>query len=227
MNTSNLTIWNELAKSDYEINHIQMQILSDYIEIEIKFKNEIMLEEFKTKIFNQIYQNTNTNYGKLSLCLQSTKKNNIVNLFEKLNYPINVDMMSILVDQFCSKKLLSNISDIKLPNLPEQLTELQIISLIPFDLSNLPTKIFLLDISKSKYKYNLDYLPNSIKILYLPSIQTLIPNENKYIYKLSDLSNLPTSLTEIYLGGIVFNSMEKLFENFDSENNLKLNLIMD
>jgi len=222
-------IWNELVKSNYNIKCIEMLITSVYIDIQISFENYNSIEHFSLKIFKQINQrlNTNVNNNLLQLCLHKINDDNPVNLFENLNYPQNVHRIIIMVDSLSSKIFLSNTNCFKLFNLPEQLEELKIISSIPFDLSKLPTKIFLLDILNSKCKFNLDYLPDSIKIIYLSELLNffdMTQEDNEYQYKLSDLINLPSSLIEINIGhpckNIVYSSVQKLIKNFEKDINL-------
>jgi len=224
MSTIGWILWNELVKSDYKIKYIEMLITIENINIQIIFDNNSSLEYFSIKIFKQINYilNSDVNNNLLKFDLQMISNNNIVNLFENLNYPPNVNTIIIMIDTFCSKSFLLTCNNIKLFNLPEQLVQLQIISLIPFDLSNLPTKIFLLDISKSDCNFNLNYLPDSIKVLYLPELSIIIQNNYQYQYKLSDLSNLPSSLIEINIGNnknIVYTSIENLIKNFNNDIN--------
>ena len=222
MSTINFIIWNELHKSDYKIKDIEIIIYTKYIDIQTTFTDSSSLEHFSTKIFKQINYilNVNLNHNMFGLNLQMMNYNNIINLFENLNYPSNVNMMFIMIDTIISKSFLQMFNNIKLYNLPEQLEELKITSHIPFDLSNLPTKMFLLDISASECKFNLDYLPESIKILYLPDLPVIIQYNYKYQYELSDLLNLPSSLIEINIGtnrNLVYTSVKKLTENFQKD----------
>ena len=112
---------------------------------------------------------TNNGYFVLVLELKNQKNNdnnNIdCNIFENLEFPLNVNSMTIQIA--CS----INIQNFLLNkfNLPYNLSQLKIISPIPLDLSNLSTNLILLDISESDYTFNLDYLHDSIKILYSPN----------------------------------------------------------
>lgn len=220
MNSNAWVIWNELVKFKENIKYITMEIFTGFLDIEIIFDNNSEL--FSKKIFEQINHILYINDSTFLLKLQITNESHIINLFEKLYYPPNVNTMIIVINTPFSEAISCVYDCIKLLNLPECLEQLKIISSIPFDLSNLPTGLFLLDISESKCKFNLDYLPNSLKVLYLPELPLIQSNKYQYIYKLTNLSNLPSSLIEINIGtnrNIVWTSIEELIKNFDKINN--------
>lgn len=110
-------------------------------------------------------------------------------------------------------------SDIKINNLPLKVFNLKITSEITFDLSVLPNHIKILDLCESNFSPNLNYLPDSIEILYLPypiderNLAYKIFNKKK-LFELEDLMNLPISIREINIGHNKYISMEDLIKNF-------------
>jgi hypothetical protein len=62
-----------------------------------------------------------------------------------------------------------------------------------------------------KKKFNLDYLPSSIKLLDLsyPS------NDENTLYKLEDFCNLPNGLEQIFIQDKHFNSVQELLEKYN------------
>jgi len=139
-------------------------------------------------------------------------------ILENLIFPSNVENIEIINNiNYYNLLNISNISNIKLYNLSENLLQLKISSSgILFDLSNIPTSLFLLDVSECKLKLNFDYLPIGLKILYLPEFPILVKDNYNYPYNLSDLSNLPSSLIQINIGySINFKSIDDLMKTFD------------
>lgn len=207
-------IWNELIQTNYSIEKINIHIFNyTNIGIEIKFVNLKDLIKLSEHIFNLIY---------ISLIFDYT--NNTTNLYldidlinkpYNLSFPSNVNELELMINDDLSTniKFVQNIFNL-LKNLPENLYQLKINTSIPFDISNLPTKLFLLDITNSYYKFDINYLPNSIKILYLPSINLYkIKSQNsEYIYKLDDFMNLPTSINEINFGEVCIISNKKIID---------------
>jgi hypothetical protein len=207
-------IWRELVQTKYILSNIEIQIGLQTIAINITFNNYNDLSNFTNYIFNKYYQ-TLTNIDPYSKSLQLNLNINyyILDLFEILEYPSNINIMKIIIDSRTHNSIKSYKKSIKLNNLPSNLSQLKIISLVPFDLCNLPTQIFLLDISECECKLNLDYLPDSINILYLPELSI---TTDDYFYKLSDFENLPKSLIEINFGiNIVYKSTKELMEKID------------
>jgi len=213
---NNKTIWNELIKCDYHLETIEITIGAKLFEINIIFDNYNDLDDFTNDIFNKYYYSIN-NVEPSNNSLLLNIFHTTIDIFEKLNYPPNVNIIKIMVKSEIQNIIKSSFYQIKLFNLPENLTQLKIVSLYPFDLYNLPTQIILLDIAESPCKFNLDYLPNSIKILYFPPIVKTTHNNNKnYFYKLHDLSNLPSGLIEINFGNlIIYKSIDELMEKFN------------
>lgn len=219
----NKTIWDELVKSEYQLETIEIIIGAKLLEINIIFNNLNDLKNFTNDIFNKYYlliNNVELSNNSLLLNFFHTT----IDTFEKLNYPPNVNIIKIIVkkESIILNLIKSLFYQIKLLNLPENLTQLKIISVYPLDLSNLPTQILLLDIADSPCKFNLDYLPEGVKIIYLPQIVNTTQKEFYYFYKLSDLSNLPSSLIEInFSNNIVYKSTNELMEKFNKD--FKLN----
>jgi len=223
MNSNAWIIWNELVKSNFDIDHIIIhhhivQTNSNVIllEIEVQIDNFESFNNFSIQMFKKhcidINFNNFSNSFKFELAFEKDNEKNFT--FEKLEFPPNVNNIQIIIEN-----LNQNVPDfypIKF-NLPEKLSQLKIISAVPVDLTNLPTNLFLLDISETECKLNLDYLPDSIKILYLPNIPVILKKNYKYLYKLSDLSNLPSSLIEIHICYEFFESTKKLIEKFDEK----------
>lgn len=213
----NKTIWNELVETNYQLETIEITIGTKLLEINIIFNNYNDLDDFTNDIFNKYYHsmnNINPSNNSLLLNLFHTT----IDTFETLNYPPNVNMIKIMVRNEIQKLIKSPFYQTKLFNLPTNLAQLKIVSKFPFDLSNLPTQIILLDIAESPCKFNLDYLPDSIQILYLPPVVKTTRNDFNYFYKLLDLSNLPSSLVEINLGNfIIYKSIGELMEKFNKD----------
>lgn len=207
----NKTIWDELVKSEYQLKLIEIIIEAKLLEIHIIFDNYCDLNNFTNDIFNKYFHSMN-NIEISNNSLWISFNHTTIDTFETLNYPSNVNMIKIMVKNEIQNLIKSPFYQTKLFNLPENLTQLKIISLYPFDLSNLPTQIILLDIQETECKFNLDYLPDSIQILCLPNI---ITSKN---YKLLDLSNLPHSLVEINFGNfIIYKSIGELMEKFNKD----------
>lgn len=207
----NKTIWDELVKSEYQLKLIEIIIEAKLVEIHIIFDNYCDLNNFTNDIFNKYFHSMN-NIEISNNSLWINLFHTTIDTFETLNYPSNVNMIKIMVKNEIQNLIKSPFYQTKLFNLPENLTQLKIISLYPFDLSNLPTQIILLDIEETECKFNLDYLPDSIQILYLPNIIT------SKIYKLLDLSNLPSSLVEINFSNfIIYKSIDELMEKFKND----------
>jgi hypothetical protein len=211
----NKTIWDELVKSEYQLKLIEITIGAKLLEINIIFNNYNDLDDFTNYIFSKYYHSMN-NIKPSNNSLLLNLFHITIDIFETLNYPPNVNMIKIMVNNEIQKLIKSPFYYIKLFNLPTNLTQLKILSLYPFDLSNLPTTLILLDIQETECKFNLDYLPDSIQILCLPNIIT------SKIYKLLDLSNLPSSLVEINFSNfIIYKSIGELMEKFNKD--FKLN----
>ncbi len=224
MNNKAWTIWRELLKSNYDIDHVYIQPRyypsnpnTIFMELEVCVEKYPVFNEFSIQMFKKYYIdiNYNTFFKSFKIDFELKNDNNERYSFEKLEFPSNTNSITIRIESI--KSGLPSFFPTKF-NLPEKLSDLRIISPIPIDLSNLPTNLFLLDISESDCKFNLDYLPSSIKVLYLPSFTQIVDNSKyKYPYTLGDLSNLPSSLTRIKTGDPDYSSVNKLIKNFNSQ----------
>ena len=245
MNNNAWIIWNELVKTDCKITHmtifvyyIPTDIYRNSLEINIKFENHNVIEKFSNFVFKKygIDIRVDTLYNSFEIELKNSNPTHNINncILENLKFPSNVE--SINIRNHLDINSLSNISNIKLFNLPENLHQLSISSSdVLFDLSNLPTSLYSLDISECEHKINLDYLPCGLKVLYLPQLPVILKdnfnysydlsdlstlpyvlkdNNFIYYYNLSDLSNLPSSLIEINLGHVIFKSTDDLIKRF-------------
>lgn len=196
----NETIWIELVKTNYYLKSIEIEIHLCSIDMNIIFNNFNDLNNFKNMIFNKYYHCINNmDYSNNSLLLYLFVNNHVISFFESIQYPSHTNVIKIIINSNTSKNILRDEKLIKLNNLPMCLLQLKIISNIAFDLTNLPNKLFLLDISECESKLNLNYLPDSIQILYLPPTtmqNNTIFEHDKYIYSFDDLSNLPSSLVK-------------------------------
>lgn len=216
----NKIIWDELVKSDYLLEMIEITIGTKLLEINVIFDNFDDLDKFTNYISNKYYYSmNNVEPSNNSLLINLFHKT--IDIFEMLNYPPNVNIIKIMVenDDEMTNFIKSPFYQIKLLNLPTNLIQLKIISKYSFNLSNLPTQLILLDLSESSCKFNLDYLPDSVQILYLPTLP-MFKKIFKYIYELKDLINLPSSLNKIYIGknrNIVYNSAKELIENYNND----------
>jgi hypothetical protein len=227
MNNNSWIIWNELVKTDFKINF--MTIILNYVcanvnrnslEIKITFENHDTIEKFSNQIFKQYGIDTsfNKNGNSIEIELKNSNHTHDTNncILENLKFPSNVESIEI-INGFNIYTFIS-ISNIKLFNLPDNLSQLKISSSgILFDLSNLPTSLFLLNISECIPKLNLDYLPNGLKILYLPGLYITIKSYFNYSYNLSELSNLPSSLIQINLGHVDFKSINDLMKTLNQK----------
>lgn len=237
MNNNAWIIWNELIKSDYIIKSLNIRVsyypLTPYyntLEIKIIFDDFNFLEKFTNDIFKNfgldihIDNYDNSFVLELKNSNQTHETNN--NILENLKFPYNV-ITIIITEKY---NYYEYKYDVKLHNLPKNLSQLKISSTkISFDLSNLPTSLILLDIESTTNKFNLNYLPDSLKILYLPKMSFIHCDVNNeyfsYVYELKDLMNLPSSLIEINIktgndcrigenNNIVYKSTKELIDNF-------------
>jgi hypothetical protein len=206
-----IQIWNKLVEQNYPIEKIT--ICSDDLSfIEIIFENKSDLEKFRQFIFDLMYVDIFTNCGQTQLTLFVGFD---FNFFLKLTYPKFTKELSVH-NTIQSDKIIG------LGVLPSELKKLLIISTEPFDLTNLPNKLTMLDLSgcTGLKKFNIDYLPSSLKIFKLAYIDE-IPGNTIYdkisgvsLYGLSDFENLPNSLDEIYIGNMFFNSVEEILQKY-------------
>lgn len=182
----------------YSIERIVITFDCFILSFDITFLNSNDYLNFRDIIFNLIYVDISENLNNhLNLIINFEDSSNYNDFIKKLDFPESIEEIQIL-----SK---TNIIDenIKL-NFPSNLKKLSIISSQPIDITNLPNKLIVLDLSlcEEKKKFNLNFLPESLKILKLG---------DKLIYKRKDLENLPIGLNEIYIGNLFFNSIQKIY----------------
>lgn len=195
------------------INYVSNIVYRNILEIKIEFENYNIVDKFSNFIFKKygfdihVYAYDNS----FQIELKNTNITHVENsIIENLTFPPNTENIEIIEDCFFDP----NISTIKLFNLSENICQLKISSSnILFDLSNLPSSLFLLDISECVNKLNLDYLTEGLKILYLPNFAYIKKNNFDYIYNLSDFLNLPNSLIEINIGNLKFKSTNDLIKH--------------
>jgi hypothetical protein len=198
-------IWDKLVKQNYPIEKITI-CADDFSYIEIVFENMHDLEKFRQLIFDFMYldfsQTCNSNQLTLFVNVD-------LDFFSKLTYPEYTKELNVF-------NVLSSKNIINLGILPSKLNKLLIISSEPFDLTNLPNMLTILDLSGCTgcKKFNLDYLPSSLEILKLASTDDL---GGASIYGLKDFENLPISLNEILIGNMFFNSTQELLEKYEEK----------
>jgi hypothetical protein len=224
-NTHNLLIYKEILNSNYQIEEIIIHLSSNkkIITLEIFFENETELIGFMEYLFKKKNLNLNSDIHNKSIIISlhtNPKKTYWDFVLTELFYPSNTNSMIFKID----KEIVNPDEPIKLTNIPEKISQLKIESKITVDLTNLPTGLKLLDLSRLECYSNLDYLPESLQILYLPWILAsrshvfnIGINKYKYYYSLNQLANLPIGLNQIYLNNIPFSSVENLFHNFNNK----------
>jgi hypothetical protein len=229
-------IYKEIINLDYQITNIIVYLFNNkkIITLEIFFEKDSELFDFTEYLFKKnlplnsdpheksITVSLHTYANTLTNTLTNTNKTYWDYILTELFYPSNTNSMIFKID-----KEISNPDElIKLTNIPEKLSQLSIESTVPVDLTNLPGSLRLLDLSQSRCSFNLDYLPESLQILYLPRVVDYRScvyyyinkhNKYKYYYTPEQLSNLPTGLNCIYLNHIRFDSVNNLIHNFDDK----------
>lgn len=195
-------VWYKLIEQNYSIEKIIISA-DNILSIDIIFLKISDLEKFRELIFDMMY------FDIYKTC-DSTKFTLFVNIdlnfLEKIVYPKSTKEINIF-------KVFDTNKIINLGQLPPELKKLIIISSVPFDLTNLPNQLEILDLSGCTgwKKFNLDYLPESLKLLKLPYTDEM---GGKTIYEVKDLQNLPITLNEIYIGNMFFNSVEDVLQKY-------------
>ena len=198
--TQSIKIYNKLVDLDYPISKITIYT-DNFSYIEIIFSNKYDFEKFRHLIFDLLYVDISSGYNHNSN--QLTLYVNIdVNFLSKMTYPEFTKELNIF-------STIKSENVISLGLLPSVLEKIIIISIVPFDLSNLPNQLLFLDLTLSTgvIKFNFDYLPESLKILKLSYT-------DNSTYDLNDFQNLPSSLNEIYIGDMFFCSIEDVIKNY-------------
>lgn len=195
-------IWNKLVEQNYPIEKITISV-DNFSYIEIIFEKNSDLEKFRELIFSLMYVDISPicNSSQLSLFVKID-----LDFLNKIIYPKFTEQIHIY-------NSIETENAINLGILPQELKKLIIISSDPFDLTNLPNQLVFLDLSGCTgwKKFNLDYLPESLKILKLAYTDDL---GGQTIYGIKDFQNLPSSLNEIFIGNMFFNSFEELIKNY-------------
>lgn len=195
-------VWYKLIEKDYLLEKITISA-ERLSYIEIQFQNKYDFDKFRDLIFNLMYIDIS------SVC-DSTELTLFVDIdldfLQKIVYPVYTKEINI----FCTYNFDKIIN---LNMLPSELEKLIIISSILFDLTNLPNKLKQLDLSGCNRwkKFNLDYLPESLKLLKLASTDEM---SGYSIYEIKDLENLPIGLNEIFIGNMFFKSVEDILQNY-------------
>ena len=198
-------IWFKLVEQNYQIKSITIEIETFRMtntNIEVIFTDIVDLHNFNQLIFDQMYIDILSGNGGKRLMLYFDFD---FDFLKKATYPKFTEQIYIY-NKFKSDNILS------FGVLPCNLKKLQIISSTPFDLTNLPNiSTLMLSGHTGKKKFNLDYLPSSIKLLDLSYPSS---NENN-IYNLEDFCNLPNGLEQIFIQDKHFNSVQELLEKYN------------
>lgn len=213
MEYSNKKIYNEICNSDYWIEKIivNIDIRKKFITLGIFYQNENELVDFLEYLLKNKNLDINSDiYNKsITITLIINKDESYFDyVCTKLFFPSNTNTIVFV----CLEDIKNTI--VKINNLPERLRMLKIQSQTTFDLTNLPNNIIMLDLSESNFNLNLDYLPSSISVLWLPYYNLPKKGHDKNSFKLNDLMNLPSSITEIHIGEFTHKSVEDVIKNY-------------
>ena len=210
--TTNQQIWNELVKTNYEINTILIDVSGKkFITLEVHFLKQDDLNEFIQMIFVSKYLTLNSDHynSSIIITLSCINPQDYFKLLQTIEFPQNINNIGINIPS--STNILSDKPElIGALNLPVKLKTLKIISSVPFDLSNLPNQLTGLYLGSSECKFNLDSLPESLTELELPM-------KNKF-YTRDDLINLPVGLIKISVGYKIYSSVNQIVEQKELKN---------
>lgn len=213
-----IEVYNLLNEQTYQINVILCEYWEIYTQLTIIFEKNEDLEQFKKITYEQLNLNIRTELEILNEKKQvnHTNDNNIYNnelLNKRIKLKININDLTKF-PEYTYGLLIINYSNNEsiLKNLPKKTKFLHIQSHEPCDLSNLP--LGLIQLKLEDCKYNLDYLPSSLKILKIIFTDKKI-NPKRY-YNIDDFRNLPIGLEHIEICKKVFNSIDDLIKNYDS-----------
>ena len=182
---SDITIWNQLVKSNYKIKNIFVGSI-DFISI--VFFDKIELKKFANEIFRLIYIDIKPHctLDTFSLQLPISYSSEL----NKLNFPENVEYLEIYLNEHIIYNEEINI------NYPKNLLRLKFYSTTHkhINFTNLPT-IKELDLSNIHGYNSLNFLPDSLKILFVPFTNNY---DNLDIFGCHEsLENLPSKLEQI------------------------------
>ncbi len=235
-NNEPTSIYNDLIKENEQYPIENMTLIIKYISdtkwsvicnITINYSHEIASLKMEKYGLAYFVQNTN-DFTEYSLELVNSIFYNIdvdknmvirtdipcIDSVKKLVYPPNIKSLWYKFDINNRLKKQKNNSNIvmNMSNLPTKLKRLTITSdkFLSIILDNLPDTLEYLDLSYlySSEPVNLNFLPENLKVLKLN-----LDNDDDDRYKKSDLSNLPTGLTKIYIGTQLFNCVSQILES--------------
>lgn len=193
---SHYNIYNLLLEQDYDGLTTIISNCGTNIFVKILLKNEYFID-FEQKVKKTL----NINLGS-SDNIYTDNDNNHIAIYLKTNIPIN---------RFHDKSYKITIEDYVflnqsiLDNLPSGLKVFEISHYNKISINNLPSQLTNLILYCPIL--NLDYLPESLKIL-------ILYLHNNYNYTLDNLCNLPKSLEKIIIEDKEYNSVEDIINNF-------------
>lgn len=181
-------VYDFLLEKDYEIKSLFVLYQNiNNIKLIFLFKNDDDLFEFIQLVETQLNHNI------------AIIKDNEVNIYPEQNkivivlgidtiqkYPNKIDNMSIIIGESYFDSTIIN-------NLPIKLKKLIIITLTQVEIKNLPNNLNELCLFGIGNKFNLDYLPESLKIF-----KMLYGEKTTHYYK-NDFVNLPRNLKIIII----------------------------
>lgn len=184
-----------------------------FIECNCDVKQIIIYPESNNVLTVYLIPNDSINFSKF--------KNYI---FEKYNLIRKLTVFQIFIEHYKFISFPEQINQIHLKdyqefqinlnNLPKQLKHLIIETNQPCDIMNLPNQLEILELCGKNIKFNLNYLPESLKefnLTYIDSNISYYPINN---YTLEELYNLPQNLKVINICGAKYNSSEELFKSY-------------
>ena len=111
MSISNDLIYQELVKSNYNIYSIDIHINFKFITLDICFDDSLELTNFKNMILKKnLFLNSDVHQKNITISLIIKPSINYINEFEKINYPINVSGIKIMVDNLSNDNMQNHIN---------------------------------------------------------------------------------------------------------------------
>lgn len=146
-------------------------------------------------------------------------------IFEKYNLIHKLNVFQIIIEPYKFITFPEQITkihlkdykkhQIDLDNLPKQLKHLTIQTYQPCNITNLPNQLVILHLFGTNIKFNLNYLPESLKKLKLYYIDSNVSYLPINIYTLEELHNLPTNLEEINICNNIYHSIDELIKSYE------------